>query len=246
MLLFSAILSALAPAAIALAAAWAALSPSSVPTRLLFTLWAAGALSVIHSFFLLPFGFFLQTTLFVVAAPLVVATAGLCLIRAAWGWQFVVRGVGATYEHRRPLTLRQLLGYVIAFAVVFAMTGFLWKLELRQDRLSDGAWFENLCQLGLTFAAVATVDTLVVLPAAGIVWWLPASASVLAALVIGTALGVAKSCVVGAFMEGLLLDIRLIAVFVTYHTAAWIYVMMGCAILNRARVRLARVGREHP
>ncbi len=246
MLLFSAILSALAPAAIALAAAWAALSPNSVPARLLFAVWVTGTLSVVHSFFLLPLGFFLPTTLFVVAAPFVVATAGLLLIRATWGWQFVIRGVGATFEHHRPLTLRQLLGYVIAFAVVFAMMGFLWKLELRYDRLSNGAWLKNLREVGLMFAAVATVDTLVVLPAAGIVWWLPATANVLISVATGTVLGIAKSCIVGAFMEGLLLDIRLIAVFVTYHTAAWIYVMMGCAILNRARVRLARVGREHP
>ena len=246
MLLFSAILSALTPAAIALAAAWTALSPSSVPARLLFALWAAGALSVVHGFVLLPLGLFLPSTLFVVVAPLLIVTAGLSLIRAMWGWQFVIRGVGATLEHRRPLTLRRLLGYMIAFAVVFAMMGFLWKLELRYDRLSDGAWLNNLREVGLMFAAVATVDTLVVLPAVGIVWWLPATANVLITVAIGTVLGVAKSCVVGAFMQGLVLDVRLIAVFVTYHTAAWIYVMMGCAILSRARVRLARVGREHP
>ena len=246
MLLFFAFLSALTPSAIVLAAAWAALSPNSVPARLLFAVWVTGTLSVVHSFFLLPLGFFLPTTLFVVAAPFVIAAAGLWLIRATWGWQFVIRGVGNTYGYRRPLTLRQLLGYMIAFAVVFAMTGFLWKLELRQDRLADGAWLENLRQLGLMFAAVATVDTLVVLPAAGIVWWLPATANVLISVAIGTVLGIAKSCVVGAFMEGLFLDIRLTAVFITYYTAAWLYVMLGCGILSRARVRLARVGREHP
>ncbi len=246
MLLFSAILSALTPAAIALAAAWTALSPSSVPARLLFALWAAGALSVVHGFVLLPLGLFLPSTLFVVVAPLLIVTAGLSLIRAMWGWQFVIRGVGATFEHRRPLTLRQLLGYMIAFAVVFAMMGFLWKLELRFDRLSDGAWLKNLREVGLMFAAVATVDTLVVLPAAGIVWWLPATANVLISVAIGTVLGIAKSCILGAFMEGLFLDIRLTAVFITYYTAAWLYVMLGCGILSRARVRLARVGREHP
>lgn len=47
-------------------------------------------------------------------------------------------------------------------------------------------------------------------------------------------------------MEGLFLDIHLTAVFITYYMAAWIYVMLGCGILSRARVRLARLGREHP